>query len=342
MLYAIAALIILIIDQGLKYWTTVNLTLNTGIKELIPGVMHLTNIHNTGSAFGLLEKWAGARWLFLAITVLFAAVCIWALAAKKIRAPLGRWTVILVLAGAIGNGIDRAIQGYVVDMFAFEGLLDWFPIFNVADIALVVGAIAFCLYILFHKEPIAAPSSDGARAPRQKAARPAARGTEPAGRRPTPRAVQEQQTQARQQQARDAAAKPSRPKSSPGPQTPVPARPAAPKQTPAAKPRQENPFAEWEQPRVQTPPPPTGKAAQALAEEKPGQRPAPPRPRQSAPESRPAPVPMAPAEVQSPAVDPTALPQRDREADARKSRVQVGEEVVEFSLEDILSEFGDR
>ena len=147
MLYAIAALIILIIDQGLKYWTTVNLTLNTGIKELIPGVMHLTNIHNTGSAFGLLEKWAGARWLFLAITVLFAAVCIWALATKKIRAPLGRWTVILVLAGAIGNGIDRAIQGYVVDMFEVQFM--HFAIFNVADIFVVVGGILFCIYYLF-------------------------------------------------------------------------------------------------------------------------------------------------------------------------------------------------
>lgn len=340
MLYAIATLIILIIDQGLKYWTTVNLALNTGVKALIPGVMHLTNIHNTGSAFGLLEKWAGARWLFLAVTVLFAGVCIWALATKKLRAPLGRWLVVLVLAGAVGNGIDRAIQGYVVDMFAFEGLLDWFPIFNVADIALVVGAVAFCLYILFHKEPIAAPVADGERAPRQKGAKAAAHRAEPDGRRPTPRVVQEQQIQA-QQQARETKAKHSHPnKRSPKMPAPTRMQSATQKQTACQPPvpgsQRENPFAEWEQPRDQTPQVRAEKADKASAEENSYPRPAASHPRRSVPSGR-----AEQAQTTAEEIDAPVTP-RDREADVRKSRVQVGDEVVEFSLEDILNEFGDR
>ena len=60
MLYAIVAVLILIVDQGVKYWTTVTQPLN-GLKELIPGVLALSNIHNTGAAFGLMDSWPAAR-----------------------------------------------------------------------------------------------------------------------------------------------------------------------------------------------------------------------------------------------------------------------------------------
>ena len=53
MLFAIIAAVILIADQWLKYWVTVNITLSTGSQELIPGVVKLVNIHNSGAAFGL-------------------------------------------------------------------------------------------------------------------------------------------------------------------------------------------------------------------------------------------------------------------------------------------------
>ncbi len=153
MFYAIAIVLILIADQGVKYWVSANITLNTGTMDFLPGFLHLTNVHNTGSAFSMLERWGGARWLFLAITAAFVVFCIWALAKRRLRSRFARWVVAIIIAGALGNAIDRAVQGYVVDMFSFEGALSWFPIFNVADIALVVGAVLFCLYILFHRDP---------------------------------------------------------------------------------------------------------------------------------------------------------------------------------------------
>ena len=61
--------------------------------------------------------------------------------------PLGKVTLSLLLAGAVGNLIDRALLGYVTDMF--ETLFMRFAVFNVADICVVVGGIAFCVYYLF-------------------------------------------------------------------------------------------------------------------------------------------------------------------------------------------------
>ena len=61
--------------------------------------------------------------------------------------PLGKVILTLLLAGAVGNLIDRALLGYVTDMF--ETLFMRFAVFNVADICVVVGGIAFCVYYLF-------------------------------------------------------------------------------------------------------------------------------------------------------------------------------------------------
>lgn len=156
MLYAIVAVLILIADQAVKYWTSLHLELNTGIRELIPGLINLRNLHNSGSAFSMLDNWNGARWLFLAVTVAFTVLVILALAKKVIRGGFGRWMAVGVLAGALGNGIDRSIYGYVVDMFEFD-FFKRFPVFNVADIFITVCGILFCLYILLSKEPFGAP-----------------------------------------------------------------------------------------------------------------------------------------------------------------------------------------
>ena len=155
MLYAIVAVLILILDQGLKYWTAMHVPVGTGLKEFIPGFLQLRNVHNSGSAFSLLNNWPYARWLFLGVTVVFAILVILALRNRWIKGGFGRWMALFVLAGALGNGIDRCLYGYVVDMleFAFKiPLIGSFPVFNVADVFITCGAIAFCLYVLLHKE----------------------------------------------------------------------------------------------------------------------------------------------------------------------------------------------
>ncbi|NLH01027.1 MAG: signal peptidase II [Clostridiales bacterium] len=149
MLYAIVAVIILILDQAVKYWTTSNIVLNSPPKTFIPGIIDLTNVHNSGAAFGIFKE--SGRWFFVAMTLLFAVAVVYILSKNIIKGKLGRWTLVMVLAGGLGNCIDRIINGYVVDMFSFKFVE--FAVFNVADIFVTVCGIIFCLYLLFHKEP---------------------------------------------------------------------------------------------------------------------------------------------------------------------------------------------
>lgn len=146
MLYAIIAAIILIGDQWLKYWVTVNITLSTGEATLIPGVVKLVNIHNSGAAFGFLSDAEYARWLFLGIAALFIIVIVVVLAKHLFKSRFANWCAVMALAGAVGNCIDRALYGYVVDMFKVE-FMD-FAVFNVADVFLVVACLAFVIYLI--------------------------------------------------------------------------------------------------------------------------------------------------------------------------------------------------
>lgn len=147
MWYAIVAILILIADQGLKYWVTVNIALDTGHVTLIPGVLELTNIHNNGAAFSMLEH--APHWIFIIFTLVFAAIAVFCLRRNVVHGKVGRWSVVLVLAGAVGNCIDRILSGYVLDMFNF--LFVRFAVFNLADVFIVVAGITLCLHVIFYR-----------------------------------------------------------------------------------------------------------------------------------------------------------------------------------------------
>lgn len=147
MWYAIVAILILIADQGLKYWVTVNIALDTGHVTLIPGVLELTNIQNNGAAFSMLEH--APHWIFIIFTLVFAAIAVFCLRRNVVHGKVGRWSVVLVLAGAVGNCIDRILSGYVVDMFNF--LFVRFAVFNLADVFIVVAGITLCLHVIFYR-----------------------------------------------------------------------------------------------------------------------------------------------------------------------------------------------
>ena len=133
--------LLLAADQWLKYWTLQNLAGAPAI-DLIPGIFRLTYVENRGAAFGILQ---GGTVLLAIVSVLAVALLLYFY--KNIPAEKGVWTMrlsyILVIAGAIGNMIDRIFCGYVVDMLEFY----WFsfPVFNLEDCFIVVGGIAFLL-----------------------------------------------------------------------------------------------------------------------------------------------------------------------------------------------------
>lgn len=145
MVYAIIAVIILIADQWLKYWVTVNITLATGSEALIPGVVKLVNIHNSGAAFGFLDGVSFARWIFLGIAAAMVVLIVGLLVRRTFNSKFAVWCEVLFLAGALGNCIDRVLYGYVVDMFKLEFVN--FAVFNIADAVLVVSCLMFVIYL---------------------------------------------------------------------------------------------------------------------------------------------------------------------------------------------------
>ena len=152
--YAFVVVIILIIDQLTKLW--INSSLEVGAASpLIPGFIQLTNVQNTGAAFGLLSNVELARWFFVVLTIAVSIGVVVLLSKDIIKGKLGRWMLVLVIAGGLGNCIDRIFNGYVVDMFQFQFKIfgQDFAIFNVADIFITVSGIIFCIYLILHKEP---------------------------------------------------------------------------------------------------------------------------------------------------------------------------------------------
>jgi len=164
MVYAIIAVLILILDQGMKYLTVLKIPLGGENIPLINGIIHLTHINNSGAAFGMLSA-EQFRWPLVALTAVFAVVVIILIATKAIKGKFGRLTALFVLAGALGNGVDRLLHGYVVDMFEVEFIK--FAVFNVADIFITVGGILFCFYLIFHREQPEQPAA-GDRQPKAK------------------------------------------------------------------------------------------------------------------------------------------------------------------------------
>ena len=169
MLYAIVAVLAIILDQIVKYVVESKVALDaigSDVVRLIPGFIHVTNIHNEGAAFSFLQ---GARWFFVALCVIFAVVVVYVLVKDIISTPVARWMAVIVLAGAVGNCIDRIVCGYVVDMFEFEFVR--FPVFNVADIYITLGAIGLCICLLAERPRKAA--ADGSAQPGEPESAPA-------------------------------------------------------------------------------------------------------------------------------------------------------------------------
>ena len=146
MVYGIIALLALLVDQFLKFWTVSNVALNTGIRPLIPGFLHLTYIKNFGAAFGVMSSFGALRWILLILLIAFTALMVFAFIKGYFRTGLTKVSGALLLAGLLGNGIDRAIYGYVPDIFELE--LFKFPIFNLADVLVLIGGILFAVAIL--------------------------------------------------------------------------------------------------------------------------------------------------------------------------------------------------
>lgn len=151
-LFWIIALVGLVLDQISKNWVTRSFELGDTV-PLWDRVFHFTYVRNPGAAFSLFSEGGGwLRWLSLAVSLALIALA-W------LGPQMNRWEQAgygFILAGALGNGIDRFVSGEVVDFLDFR--LIQFPIFNLADVFINIGI--FCLLVTVFRKP---PTANGTR-----------------------------------------------------------------------------------------------------------------------------------------------------------------------------------
>ena len=141
---AIFAVLAVSADQVVKYLVVANIPLHTEV-PFINGLVHWTYTQNRGAAFSSCE---GMTWLFVIVFVLFTAGVIWEFSKKRWPfTTFERWCIVSVLAGGVGNMIDRLRLGYVVDMIEVEFIS--FPVFNVADCFITCGCILLMVHLVF-------------------------------------------------------------------------------------------------------------------------------------------------------------------------------------------------
>ena len=145
-LFFLLSAIIVGLDQWLKFWIVSNFELGD-VQTLIDHVFSLTYIRNTGAAWSILE---GKMTFFTIITVAAVIVVTYLLIRHRKSSIWFRFGLSFILAGAIGNFIDRLRLGYVVDMFQLDFIN--FPIFNIADMSLVIGVLLIFIYALVDDE----------------------------------------------------------------------------------------------------------------------------------------------------------------------------------------------
>ena len=134
--------ILIVLDQLVKSYVVQNISLGE-IKSWIPNLVSLTYLQNRGAAFSILQD---QQLLFAVITLVVVVGAIWYLH-KHMEDSF--WMVLgltLIIAGGLGNFIDRVSQGFVVDMFHLDFIN--FAIFNVADSYLTVGVIVLLIAML--------------------------------------------------------------------------------------------------------------------------------------------------------------------------------------------------
>jgi signal peptidase II len=153
-LYFVIAFCVLLLDQFTKWLVDKNLSLHDSI-SIVPGIFNLTHVENQGAAFGLFAdspaEWRAATLIiFSAIALVVVSVLLWR---NSHSFTTGGVALALILGGAIGNLADRVFQGHVVDFLDFYVSTHHWPAFNVADSAIVVGALLLVSEILFAGAP---------------------------------------------------------------------------------------------------------------------------------------------------------------------------------------------
>ena len=143
MIYILLFLLSVTIDRFLKIYT-VNVVKPQYSIPVIKDFLHLTYVENRGAAHGILQ---GGVPVFIVVTIIVIVGVLFFLIKYKPKNRLFLSAIALILGGAVGNLIDRAVNGFVVDMIEVRFIR--YPLFNLADSSVVIGTVLLSIYILF-------------------------------------------------------------------------------------------------------------------------------------------------------------------------------------------------
>ncbi|WLD95086.1 signal peptidase II [Alkalihalobacillus sp. AL-G] len=148
MRYYIIALIVVIIDQITKWFIVSKMNITESI-TVVSDFFYITSHRNRGAAFGILQ---GQMWLFFIVTIIVLIAVVYYMQTEAKGKPFLSSSLGLILGGAIGNFIDRMLRGEVVDFLNFYFGAYNFPIFNIADSALVVGVSMIAIALMMESK----------------------------------------------------------------------------------------------------------------------------------------------------------------------------------------------
>ncbi|NYZ63932.1 signal peptidase II [Luteimonas deserti] len=147
------SVVVIALDQLTKYWVLTSLPEYTPI-PVIEGVWNWYRTYNTGAAFSFLADAGGwQKWFFTILAIVISGTLVWWLAKTPRRDWRTALPFALVIGGALGNVIDRQIHGHVVDFIQWHWQDYYWPAFNLADAAIVGGAIGIALFGFFPAKP---------------------------------------------------------------------------------------------------------------------------------------------------------------------------------------------
>lgn len=145
-LFLLSIPVIVALDQVIKY-VIFNTVRVSGSIPVIKDVFYISYTENIGAAFGMMKNY---RWVFITFTMVIIAYLLYLLITRKVKSRLFVAAACLIVAGGLGNLIDRIFRGFVIDYLDFR--LINFALFNLADTAISIGTGLLCIYLIFFAE----------------------------------------------------------------------------------------------------------------------------------------------------------------------------------------------
>jgi len=146
LIFSIISIMLIVIDQIIKLWSFNSLRMGNSI-TIISNILELDYLENRGAAFGIFQ---GNVVALAIISIMIMVIIIVYMVKNKIKNQIFLLALIFIISGGIGNLIDRIFRGFVIDYI--ELLFIKFPVFNMADVYVFLGAILISYYILFLEE----------------------------------------------------------------------------------------------------------------------------------------------------------------------------------------------